>query len=504
MTENWWRGVDPSDFGPMALRSTVSREAHCAVLAALLVASTRTPMVTLPEVRTFLTGVGFHDPLHDSDLRDILDQLSAGPHVSCVRDYTAPVSSYDAALRRQEAWALTKRGRIVLPKVRAIVNELGRSLQLPPKLLEDIEATIRALLDHLKTEPARLPLDFNRIQLHTDQLHAASGDFYEAVAALVRLDITDDDVFTGSRERILQVLRQFANHTQLALDRVQAAAAELAQHGHAAVAEAALPHAGLMSSEEEVAWIGDAVQKLGGLHAWFQPAGAVERLVDASLGAIGTLLGAIERRFYAVSHGSDLGADFRQLARMIHAQPTERDANEVFAAAFGLWPARHPRRPDTESIAALTPSDAGQRCAVQVTLRRTDVGSVSTGRPPKIPDVSTARTAGEFQMLTDLAHMSRVIADLTTPGPVYLDYFTGLDAEHTEALVALLEEALDAAGAFDVPVTVERWDCTVTAWPSEQDQGIDVEVAEGTLTAPDLRIAITLTEDAEADMRGAI
>jgi uncharacterized protein (TIGR02677 family) len=317
------------------------------------------------------------------------------------------------------------------------------------------------------------------------------------------LDITDDQVFTGSRERILQVLRQFANQTQRSLARVQSALSELRDRGYGHVAERALPGAGVVGAGEEQAWVDDVRQQLEGLDAWFTPGGSIERLIDASIGAINTLLGAIERRFYAMSRGSDLGADFRQLARMLHAQTSERDAQQVFAAAFGLWPARHPRQPDTESISALMPTAEGSQSTLRATLRRTDTGAYSTGRPAKIPDVRAERESSEGEMIADLERMSRILADLATGRTVSLTHFAGLDAEHTEVLVSLLEEALDA---FDPTVgfgTAERLECRMRLWPAQPGRVITVPVAGGELTAPDFQVEVTVDE-LDAEQREAI
>ncbi|MEV6851227.1 hypothetical protein [Actinoplanes sp. NPDC051411] len=56
-----------------------------------------------------------------------------------------------------------------------------------------------------------------------------------------------------------------------------------------------------------------------------------EQLVDA----------AIDRRYTALRRGSDLAADFRELAYSLYAQPDDDAARRVYAAAFGQWPAVH-------------------------------------------------------------------------------------------------------------------------------------------------------------------
>jgi uncharacterized protein (TIGR02677 family) len=489
----WWRNIQPSLWRFATNPAGPAREVDAAVLGALLSASVAAPMATLGDVQRLLADEeGYLDPLDHDDLHDTLDDLVELGLVESFRDYTAPVASLSDGVRRQEAWALTRKGRIVVRAVRDAVNDLDRALQLPPRLLDAIEGTLSRILDHLDGDGELLAPDLLLVKAHLEQLQSAAGDFYAAVGALVQHDVTDNTVFVASRERILLVLQQFARQTQRSLQRVRRAVDKLRGCGYGSIAERALPGAGVIDVPGQQAWVDENRRRLEGIDAWFAPHGSIERLIDSAAGAIHALLGAIERRFYATSRGSDPGADFRQLARMLHAQPAEAQAHQVFAAAFGLWPARHPASPDADDVAASTPADTGAVCVISLSLQPRDRVSRTAGRERKIPDMSADREAAEAEAAAEMARIGRLAANLATPGAVSLEHFTGLDAEHTALLVKLLEAALDAfdtSKGLGVAVTMG---CQLRLRPGQPGKIATVELSEGTLTAPDMRVEVSL------------
>ena len=111
--------------------------------------------------------------------------------------------------------------------------------------------------------------------------------------------------------------------------------------------------------------------RLSALEAWFVPGGGVHRLVESAYGAVNTLLNAVDRRYNAWSRGSDLAVDFRLLAQSLHRQPDDDSARQVYAAAFGDWPAWHVvSGPAEEDVEHATSAAAGQASfSVDLTLR---------------------------------------------------------------------------------------------------------------------------------------
>ncbi|MGW3009546.1 DUF2397 family protein [Streptomyces sp. NPDC001219] len=498
MAEDWWSFLETDMFDVFTDGRQAGRQRlTVAVLAALLVASSRGPMWALSEIRKLLAEVGYENAVGNEDLIEVLEALKAHGYATPCVDHTAAVESLSDGRRRREAWALTRRGRVVVAGVRDIARRLNRTLRLPPRLLDAIEQTLQTLLQHYHEDAEMLDPTLDQVRAHLEQLQEAGGDFYSAVGALAQGDVTDDVVFTTSRRHILLALQHFARRTEQALDQVRAAFGALAEVGSGNVVRRAIAGAGILDPAEQQTWTADRERDLADLEAWFVPHGSIESLVDAAADAIHALLGAIDRRFYASARGSDVSEDFRQIARMLHAQPTETGTQKVFAAAFGIWPARHPVEAVEESLAPhRTASGAGGH-PVRLVLRPHDRGTRSTGAPRKVADLTERRREAEAANDADIARTETIARALVTPGAVPLTHFAGLDTVHVEVLVDLIEEALDS---FDDAAGTGRaatMGAELTLWVGTPGRPVSVVLQEGKLTVPDLLICIRCAKPRE-------
>lgn len=133
-----------------------------------------------------------------------------------------------------------------------------RALQLPSRLLDGVQDTLREILDHLKDDHGRLPGELEDVRTRIDELQRVTADFYAALAKLVQSDVTDNDVFGENRDRVVEALRQFPREYGRGLPRVETALAELRAAGFARTAEAAVEHAGLLDVADQQHWIDDA------------------------------------------------------------------------------------------------------------------------------------------------------------------------------------------------------------------------------------------------------
>ncbi|MFD5742584.1 DUF2397 family protein [Streptomyces massasporeus] len=192
------------------------KERYLATLAALEELSTRGPMATLSDITAQLKAVGYHDPLSETELRALLDQLLKWQFAEPFHDYAAPLRSLQGLSAREEAWALTQRGRGIVAAVRTAVVDVVRALQLPSRLLDGVQDTLREILGHLKDDHGRLPGDLEDVRTRIDELQRVTADFYAALAKMVQSDVTDDDVFGENRDRVVEALRQLPANTDAA------------------------------------------------------------------------------------------------------------------------------------------------------------------------------------------------------------------------------------------------------------------------------------------------
>lgn len=490
----WWQEVDPAAWRAFGLPEDLVRERYTALLAALEELSTRAPMSTLPDIADHLRAVGYHDPLPELELRDALDRLTEWTLLEPFRDWAATMSSLSAVRHRQEAWALTRTGRAVVAAVRDAVVDARRSLQLPARLLDSVERTLRQLLQHEQTDRGLLPSDLDDARTRIQELQRVTADFYAALAQLIQADVTDDEIFGDNRDRVLEALRQFPREYERAMRRVRAALTELDAVGHHHIASAAVGHAGLIDSGDARDWVDERVRRLDDLAAWFTDHGTIAQLIRNASGAAHTLLVAIDRRYTARRRGSDLGSDFHQIAQSMYAQPDDDSARAVWAAAFGDWPALHPAvGGDGEDISHGQPAANGRtRFQVEVTLREHERVGPRGGRPHKVPDAAQERAAALAAAQDELLRRRRNTEILVTDGEVSLDHYAGLESD----AAAILLRAIEVAWSAYDPVLgygeaqAEGATAVVRVHPGAPGARVRVRLAEGVLEGPDIRISV--------------
>jgi len=503
----WWQQVVASDWTAFALSEDLVRERYSALLAALEELSTRGPRSTLGEITERLRAVGFHDPMPEAELRALLDQLAKWGFAEPFRDFAAPVRNYHGVISRQEAWALTRRGRTIVAAVRTAVASADRALQLPSRLLDSVEQTLRTLLAHAKDATAHglLDADLSNVRTRITELQRVTADFYDALGQLVQSDVTKDDVFDGNRDRVVEALRQFAREYDRALIRVDAALADLRQLGHQHVVQCAVMHAGLLEPAAQQHWVTDQVALLSALEAWFVPKGSVHRLIESAYGAVNTLLNAVDRRYNARLRGSDLSVDFRVLAQSLQRQIDDDAAQQVYAAAFGDWPGWHVvAGPAQENVEHSTTAAAGPvQFTVELTLREHERHGPQGGRPRKVADVTAERQQALAEAQAQAEHRQRCAETLLTPGEVGLEHFAGLDAETAAVLFDALQLALDMIEPTTGIGQVEADEAgmLISVRVVDRHEQVVVQLEEGELRGPRLLLTVvpsgTALPDAE-------
>ena len=223
--------------------------------------------------------------------------------------------------------------------------------------------------------------------------------------------------------------------------------------------------------------------------------GRVGATTDLSAaGAVHTLLVAIDRRYTALRRGSDLAADFRELAYSLHTQPDDAQARRVYAAAFGRWPSVHAAVATVEEeVAFATAADAGvSRHQVEVVLREHERSGPAGGRPRRVPDAGEARTAALQRAAAETAARRRFTALLLTDGEVRMTNFSGLETPALAILLGAVETALHTTD----PLTgygeaqAEGASVVVRVRITRPGATVAVRFAEGVLWAPDLLVSV--------------
>jgi hypothetical protein len=298
------------------------------------------------------------------------------------------------------------------------------------------------------------------------------------------------------------VLRQFVQHTQAALVPVRRSLEDARMVGYAVIAEAGAPGAGAVAASDTTGWVDDAVAHLESLDVWFTPGGNIDKIIDSALYAIDALLSAITRRYHAATRTSDLAADFRQLARMVHVQGSEADAHAVFAAATGLWAAQHPQVPgDDDDVLAAVGTRTAPGTELTVSLRTRAASAPAPRAPRRMENLALSRQAEEQAALAEMARLAQLSEGLITPGAVTLAHFAGIDSDHLLVLVELLEEAMDSYDAdlgYGEALTLR---CRMRLTPGDPGRVVTIATADGRLTAPDVRIDISTLVDQPALVR---
>jgi uncharacterized protein (TIGR02677 family) len=183
------------------------------------------------------------------------------------------------------------------------------------------------------------------------------------------------------------------------------------------------------------------------------------------------------------------------LARWFGAAPGEVEAHRLFAAAFGLWPARHAhlRSVDGEERAPTTSWTDADAVDVAPALRTT--GSLANrGRVNPVADPSLVRAARQLAQATALDDEEELREALATAGAVRLSTFGRLPVVAFRELLALLAVGLDTSIGSDGCRRALSMDGRVEVVLRDPGDGRVAALItdEGVLRGPDLLVSITV------------
>ncbi len=502
-----WRSIDPDLF---RFTTTDLNALHVAIMAAFEESAVLAPALNIDQVRGALSRAGWDEPTDDDALQRALAALTGWRLLEATQDHGARFATPEEFERRNLLWALTPKGEAAVAGVLRAVDALRHAVGLQTAVLDAIGDGLAALAE-LAEQPrgpdvdAKVHLQLAQIEHGHESLVVSVRQFNGHLQRLLREDGVDDDVFADVKRRTVAYLEEYVHGVERPQRRLATGIARLQAAGLSTVFDRALAGANLApvaGDDPGPAWLAERQRRWGALRAWFAPEdGSVPRiagLLETARTAIIELLRVLERRWDSRRRSASIGHDFRRLAAWFAGAPGEEEAHRLFAAAFGLWPARHAHLPSIdgqERLLSLT--WAGTEPVEVAPALRTTGTLTNRGRPRPVGDPKLLRAARQRAQSAQLASHDELRAALVTGGTVALSRFGHLDplafAELLELLAAGLQAPLDADGARRALSADGRVE--VVLCPPVDGGTATLATDHGVLRGPDLLVSITLVDE---------
>ncbi|HVM01511.1 MAG TPA: TIGR02677 family protein [Acidimicrobiales bacterium] len=508
-----WRVVDAELF---RFTTTELHDLHVAVMAAFEQAAVLAPALNLDQVRTALAAGGWDEPTDDDTLQRALASLVGWGLLDATQDHAARYGTPEEFERKNLQWSLTPRGEAAVAGVLHALDSLRHAVGLQTAVLDAIGDGLADLAELATAHPrtlagdAKVHIQLAQVEGHLDALVRSVRSFNGHLQRLMREDGTDDEVFADAKRATVNYLDEYVQGVDRPQRRLAAGIERVEALGLATVFDRALAGANLApvaGADPGPAWLAERGRHWQALRAWFAPAGAaggdgtaVERpridgLLDVARTAIVELLRVLERRLSHRRRSASVADDFRALARLFVAAPGDAEAHRLFAAAFGLWPARHahPAPLDGEGRAPTTSWLEADPVDVAPSLRTT--GDLQQrGRPRPVSDPSYYRAARQRDQAAALAAHDEVREALATRGRVRLSAFDRLPPAAFAELLALLAAGLDAPLGTDGTRRALSADGRVEVVLEDPGDGRAARLStdDGVLHGPDLLVSITV------------
>lgn len=515
MTERPWRGIDPELF---RFSTTEQRELYVAILVAFDKVAVFAPALNLDRIRSALADVGWDEPVPDDVLQRALRMLTEDWRLlEATQDHSATYTTPEEFERRNLQWSLTPRGDAAISGLIHALEALRSAVGLQTAVLDAIGDDLRHLVELLQaprsaTTDGQIHVALAQIERHQAGLVASVRQFNGHLQRLLREDGADDEVFADVKRRTVSYLEEYVEGAERAQRRIAAGVLDLERLGLSVLLDRALTGANLaplVGGDPAPAWLADRERRWQALRAWFAPQTAaaplVGSLITVARTAIIELLRVLERRWDARRRSASIAGDFRALARLCAAAPGDAEAQWLFAAAVGIWPARHAHLPAADGQARLPNHSwlATEPVEVAPSLRTT--GTVSNrGRARPIVDPSWLRAQRQREQAQQLAAHERLRESLATNGFLRLSDFGEMDPAEFIELLQLLSAALDTQAAADGSRRAMSADgrVEVTLRPPTDGGTARLRTAEGTLCAPDFEVCIELTDQIAREVVG--
>jgi uncharacterized protein (TIGR02677 family) len=498
-----WRDADPDLF---RFTTTELRDLHIALMAGFDQSAILAPALNLDQVRAGLRNVGWDDAVDDEVLTRALSALTGWGLLEATQDHGAFYSTPEEFERKNLQWSLTPRGEAGISGLLHALDSLRHAVGLQPAVLDAIGDGLNDLADMLAQPStdaldARIHLRLAEVEGHHAALLASVRQFNGHLQRLLREETADESVFADVKGKTVSYLKEYVDGVEGPQHRLASAIDRLAGAGVADLFDRALRGANLApvaGGDPAPSWLEKRLQHWQALRAWFAPVdGAtprIEGLLDIARSAIIELLRVLERRWDNKRRSASVANDFRRLAGWFAGAPGDAEAQQLFGAAFGLWPARH---------AHLLPLDGEQRAPwlgwaeadpVDVAPALRTSGSLAVrGRPRRVDDPRQTRALRQRLQAESLAELDGIRLSLTTAGRVPLSSFAGLSVRVFGELLDLLATGLEAAKGEDGTRRALSIDGSfeVILWPPIGNELTSLQTDDGTFGCPDFGVSIS-------------
>jgi uncharacterized protein (TIGR02677 family) len=505
-----WRDADPDLF---RFTTTDLRDLHIALMTGFDQSAILAPALNLDQVRATLRAVGWGEPLDDEVLTRALSALTGWGLLEATQDHGAFYSTPEEFERKNLQWSLTPRGEAGIIGLLHALESLRHAVGLQPAVLDAIGDGLNDLADMVvqpstDTLDARIHLRLAEVEGHHAALLASVRQFNGHLQRLLREEAADDSVFADVKGRTVSYLKEYVDGVEGPQHRLAAAIERLAEAGVADLFDRALRGANLApvaGGDPAPSWLEKRLQHWHAQRTWFAPDdGAtprIEGLLDIARSAIIELLRALERRWDNKRRSASVANDFRRLAGWFAGAPGDAEAQQLFAAAFGLWPARHAHLLPVDGLHQAPSLGWAEADPVDVAPALRTSGSLAVrGRPRRVDDPRQTRALRQRLQAEALAELDGIRLSLTTTGIVPLSSFAGLSVRVFGELLELLAAGLEAAKGEDGTRRALSIDGSfeVILWPPNGQARTSVQTEIGTFGCPDFGVSITFASSSAA------
>jgi uncharacterized protein (TIGR02677 family) len=446
--------------------------------------------------------------IEEGGLEVALGQLVEWRNIDAHPD-TADVSSVEEFYRARFLYQLTPEGEAVERALQVFDEVLRKPGELQTAALGDIRVLLEELLalaTHENVDGGKVHRTLSALCNRFDELTSRAQAFLGSLQRTIDLHGIEVADFITYKQTLIDYLERFIGELVIAQADISNVLSRVEQSGTEVLlnlaAQRDLTDAVITSAEQLTQTAHMWRDRWSGLRAWFVSSASGQPQADIlrarARSAIPALLSAVaginERRVTR----SDRSVDLRVLARWFAQTRSEREAHQLWRAAFALSPSRH-LLIDAQTVAARDAQPVPPQTSwldappLLVTARLRATGSyVRRGRPNTVIDRSEAKKKLAEIAATEAAQIDSAQRSLADRSRIRLSDIGRLEHHEFELFLDLLGEALSRKlhPAESVEAASTDGTLTIKLDPTEDALTATIETPSGLFTGPDHWVVI--------------